>query len=47
MRNLIHSTKDAGTIALGFPLAFLSLSVAAVIMAGAAVVTKMIDRLSR
>ena len=44
MRKSIHTAKDAATIAVGFPVAFVSLCAAAIVMAGAAVVTELLER---
>jgi hypothetical protein len=47
MRQSIQNAKEAVTIATGVPFAFVALMVPAAIMAGAVVVTKAIDRLTR
>jgi hypothetical protein len=47
MRQLTQNAKEAVTIVAGVPFAFLALLVPAAIMAGAVVVTKAIDRLTR
>lgn len=47
MRNMIRTTKEGATIAIGIPFAFLALGAAAAVMAVAAVVTEWMDRLAR
>jgi hypothetical protein len=47
MRKLANSTKDAATIAVLLPFAFLSALAAAVIGTAGVVATKLVDRLTR